>query len=522
VSFRQPRRWGNMSNLGKKSLASLALLIFVPLTLSGCDSLPTGMSEPAEVADKLVITGVTIVDPRDGTISPNQTITINGGQITDIGASSANDDSSPPSEKPAKIVDASGKFVVPGYLDMHAHPLNSEDPANNLRLMLANGVTGYRQMSGTPATLEAHRNRTLNGPQDGAKLLTLAGEVLTPLNAGSKEEIGTTIKKQKAEGADFIKVVAVSPETFKAGQKAATKEGLAYVGHLPVGVDAISASNNGMRAMEHYGAGIGLLVDCSSDEMTLKSEISKLPPLEGPPFKVPFLEYFMAGKFERMLVNPVAQADGSDLERTGRAVDSYDPEKCKKVADVFVANETWQVPTLIRLRTMELGNAKEYLNDPNYRYITPEILALWKDVAKDFENNLSKESKNILAKNYALQLKITKLFADNGVKMLAGSDMGGGWLIPGFSLHQEFDELEKAGLSPLKILQMTTINGAEFLNRTNEMGTVEPGKNADLVLLDANPLESVKNMHKIGGVVRSGFYYSKADLEKLKAKIASR
>jgi imidazolonepropionase-like amidohydrolase len=107
--------------------------------------------------------------------------------------------------------------------------------------------------------------------------------------------------------------------------------------------------------------------------------------------------------------------------------------------------------------------------------------------------------------------------------MMAGSDaVGAGWLVPGFSLHREFDELEKAGLSPLRVLQMATRNGAEFLGRTSSMGSVEPGKDADLVLLDANPIESVQNLHRIHAVVRSGFYRDRADLEALKARVESR
>ena len=87
-----------------------------------------------------------------------------------------------------------------------------------------------------------------------------------------------------------------------------------------------------------------------------------------------------------------------------------------------------------------------------------------------------------------LELKLTRIFEECGVKMMTGSDFGGGWVIPGVSLHQEFDLLEKAGLTPLRILQMTTWNGAEFLKRESTMGTVDEGKDANLVLLDGNPL----------------------------------
>jgi len=115
-----------------------------------------------------------------------------------------------------------------------------------------------------------------------------------------------------------------------------------------------------------------------------------------------------------------------------------------------------------------------------------------------------------------LQLKLVTLFDRAGVKMLAGDDMGGAqWIVPGIGLHQEFDLLEAAGLAPLRVLQMTTLDGAEFLGREARMGTVEAGRNANLVLLDANPIASVHNLHGIHAVVRDGRYYSRADLDEL-------
>ncbi len=117
---------------------------------------------------------------------------------------------------------------------------------------------------------------------------------------------------------------------------------------------------------------------------------------------------------------------------------------------------------------------------------------------------------------YGRQIALTKLFDDAGVRMMVGTDGGG--QVPGQSIHQEFDELAKTGLSPLRVLQMTTLNPAEFLGRTGTMGSIEVGKNADIVLLDGNPVESVQNLHNVYGVVRAGFYYSRADLDALKAR----
>jgi imidazolonepropionase-like amidohydrolase len=135
---------------------------------------------------------------------------------------------------------------------------------------------------------------------------------------------------------------------------------------------------------------------------------------------------------------------------------------------------------------------------------------------------MTPSAKDTMRRLKDLSFRLLKTFDDNGVEMLAGSDYGGGWVIPGISLHQEFDLLAEAGLSPLKVLQMTTINGARFLKREATMGTIAPGKEANLVVLDGNPIESVQNLHRIHAVIRDGRYYSANDLTQMKERVADR
>jgi imidazolonepropionase-like amidohydrolase len=178
------------------------------------------------------------------------------------------------------------------------------------------------------------------------------------------------------------------------------------------------------------------------------------------------------------------------------------------------------VPTLIRLKTSELADAPESNNDPNLRYIPSEEVRLWRATAGTFIDKFSPAFRNVLRDHYAIHLKLVKLFDASGVKMTRGDDAGGAqWILPGFALHQEFDEFAMARVSPLHILQDATLNGAEFLGRTSTMGSVEVGKNADLVVLDANPVASVESLHKIDAVVRAGFYFSRDDLKAMKDKV---
>jgi imidazolonepropionase-like amidohydrolase len=142
-------------------------------------------------------------------------------------------------------------------------------------------------------------------------------------------------------------------------------------------------------------------------------------------------------------------------------------------------------------------------------------------MGEEFEMSIPADVVAILQGFYEKQKEVTGMMKEEGVDMLAGSDLGGIWVLPGFGLHQEFEELAGAGFTPLEVLQATTLNGARFLGREATMGSVEEGKEADLVLLDANPLEDVANLHGIAGVVLNGKYFSAADLDEMKAEVAA-
>lgn len=499
----------------RQLFAAFGLLAGVGGLLAGCGSRHPA-SQAARVpppAGKLVLTGVTVVDTHDGHLTPNQNIVLEGGKIVRVEPTGT---AAPTAG--AQVVDAQGQFVVPGYLDMHAHPLGPADPSASLALMLAEGVTGFRQMQGSPELLEQRRAGTLPLGADAPELLAMPGTILTPVSAGSPEAAVAEVRAQKAAGADFIKVVSVSVPTFFAAQAEAKRLGLPFVGHLPEGVEVGAASKGGMKSIEHLGPGGGLLVACSTEEAALREELARLPPVKGPP-NIPFIGTLLAGSIQKRLVNPTVSSTPESVARIQRAIDTYSDVKDRQLATRFITDGTWQVPTLIRLRTMYFGDAPEYRNNPNLRYLPAATVQQWQDVAQDFTTKLPPASKATYHNLYALQLKLVKLFEEMHVPMLAGSDYGGGWLVPGFSLHQEFDELQKAGLAPLTILQMTTLNGATFLGRTATMGSVEAGKDANLVLLDANPLADTQNLHNIHAVVRAGRYYSPADLESLKRKV---
>lgn len=481
----------------------LALALACPLAAVAAPPAPPAS---LEVDRGLVLEGVTVVDVRDGRLAPDQAVLIEGGRITRIvpAASLA-------AGGQARVIDARGRFLVPGYVDMHAHPLNPPDPTGNLKLMLAAGITGYRQMSGSPAQLQARAEGRLEYPQAPA-LLALSGTLLTDSLTPTPEAAAAEVRRQKDQGADFIKSVGLSRANFIASLDEAKRIGIPYAGHIHTDMDVREAT--GMSSIEHLGAMEALLLSCSRDEAAIRKTIAEMepePPQVGPG------PADMAQVLARFIANPILGTTPAQFAVQERVLETYDAGKCRELAARFVADGTWQAPTLLRLRTMAIPTDPAYRNDPNLRFVPPATRAMWVELADRFSADVAPADQAMLQRFFDLLLELTGLLQDAGVPILAGSDAGGSqWVIPGFSLHQEFDLLAEAGLTPLQVLQAATLNAARFLGKESTLGTVEEGMQADLVLLDGNPVEGVANLHRIGGVVRAGRYYSAADLQQLR------
>ncbi len=468
----------------------------------------------AATPSTLLLDGGTVVDPRDGSIAAGVSIRIRDGRIVEVCANRA-----PDAERAADRIDVAGKFIVPGYNDMHSHALNLDDPSGSLALMLAEGVTGFRQMSGSPALLQRRRDNMLPIGSAAPALLETPGTILTPLNAGSSQAAAAEIRRQHAQGADFVKVVITDPDVFMAAVNEAVAVGIPILGHLQEGVDAVAAARAGFRSVEHLGPGSSVWASCSTIDEDLRSDALRRPPIKPPPFKIPFLEHIVAWRMRKVLVNPAAFAQPGDVARIQHALDTYSEDRAAALATEFARQGTWQVPTLVRLRSMQYAGAEEYEHDELLKYLPTKDIKRWRRVTKKYRA-LPAEARATYQALYPYQLRLAKLFADHGVPMMTGTD-GGAMMAPGLTLRQEFGELNKAGLAPSQILQMATTNPADYLGRQDTMGTVEPGRNADLVVLNANPLDSVTNLHDINAVIRAGKHYSAAELAALKGRVAA-
>ncbi len=498
------------ANSANKRLVASASTVAIAVVLYACGG-DSGGNASMDVSKGTVLLNANVVNTRDGSVSPGMSIVIDAGKIQQI---------IPASTRVAvsgsgQAIDASGKFVVPGYNDMHTHLFDTDLASQALaaKVMVAFGITGIREMRGSADLVQAARQLNADsaaGKVEAPEILLIPGEIIgnpVPLlTAAATTAAGAVaeVQKQKGYGAGFIKVTNANHDASLAILAEAKKQGLDVAGHLSPALSARDSSNAGWKAIEHQGSGMGVLLDCSTQEDSIRATV-----LTGAGGVTPGLP-------------PTWSANVPNAPLYQRVIDSYDAAKCQAVAQTFVTNSTWHTPTLIRERTMRFVEDNLYRTDPNLKYVSKSVRATWESSAVA---RLAFPATAIATfhQYFSREQPLSKLMKQSGVKMMAGSDTSSiaTWVIPGVSLHQEFALLAEAGLSPLEILQMTTLNGAQFLNREATMGTVEAGKNADLVMPEANPLLDAANLSKIAGVVLKGNYFAKAALEAKKAEVAA-
>ena len=200
------------------------------------------------------------------------------------------------------------------------------------------------------------------------------------------------------------------------------------------------------------------------------------------------------------------------MEVNFNAAQNYNKVKARLLFSTFVRNETWQCPTLRNLQIVTThADSGRLMNDDRVKYFPASMKENWKRVLL-----LRKTGDSMQRAIYFKQcLNLVAEMQKAGVKILAGTDLASNFLMPGFSLHDELELMVEAGLSPFEALQTATINPAKFLDRENELGSVESGKIADLVLLDDDPLKGISNIKKIYAVIVNGKLLQRGDLDAL-------
>lgn len=450
----------------------------------------------SKVASPLVLTHVTVIDATGASSQPDMTVVIANGRITGVGKSSS---VHPP--KDAQLIDASGKFLIPGLWDMHVHWADTE----YLPLFLANGVTGMRIMWGFP--LHQEWRKQVEAGQLLAPHMVIASAIIDgpkPFWPGSVS-VSTEAQAQQAvidakrAGADFVKVYSFLPrEEYFAIAYEAKKQGIPFAGHVPLVVSADEASNAGQRTIEHL---IGILPATS----TRSDDIAQANRAD--------LADEMAAK------RPSFWGEHAKALREAE-LDTYSPEKAAALFALLKKNGTWQVPTLTVLRSIAYIDDSSFTHDPRVKYMPPSLRREWTspDVANLYGPR-TVEDFAFAKKEFAKDLQLVGAMQNAGVGILAGTDATNPFCMPGFSLHDELALLVKAGLTPMQALQTATLNPAQFLGSEKDFGTVEKGKVADVLLLDSNPLDDIANTKKISAVVYGGRVLPRSELGKMLSEV---
>lgn len=436
----------------------------------------------------LAFTHVTVIDATGSAAKPDMTVVISADRITAVSSSAQ-----ATIPKDAKVVDATGKYLIPGLWDMHSHLSRKE----YVPLYLANGVTGGRFMNGDSAYYQWRREietNALRGPRmviaspffDGPKPIHPDASIAI----GNATEGRQAVLKVKQDGADFIKIYSLLPrDAYFAIADEAKQQRIAFAGHVPRSITPAEASNAGQKSIEHLS---GIPFSCSKLEAQYPSDMQKLQ---------------------------------ADLARTGapsyylvylrrleaKYLDAYDPRKCAPLFERFKKNDTWQVPTL------SVASTGALLADPGFRNPRLEYLpAEARDPrATSMYRNFTPADFASLQRILASSFQIVGEMQRAGVRIMAGTDVQPA----GFALHDELALLVKAGLTPMQALQAATLNPALYFHQERQIGTVETGKLADLVLLDADPLADIRNTQKIGAVVARGRLLDRAELNSMLSQV---
>ena len=445
-------------------------------------------------ATDVIFRHVTIIDGKGGKPKPNMSVELLGDRIHQISKKI----DPPPG---ALVINAKGKFLIPGLWDMHVH---LGFPEQFFPLLVANGITGVREMyTGLPfrAMLE-WRSRSdvprlvipgfLDGPlmiQPGVNLPEAA------IPVANDRQARAAVQFLARGGVDFLKVYNSIPrEAYFAIADEAKKIGITFAGHVPEAVSPLEASEAGQHSEEHL---INILLACSSNETALREERIRI--MNGGT-GISNEERF------RQLAFPLA--DG--------LFDTYNAAKCQHLFETFVKNNTWQTPTLTLLNGF--AHPDELVRDPRAAYMPAE----WRRTAHPRDKYYMQDLKP--AEFDALVLRIRALLERHkqlvrdmhaaGVPLLAGTDMSAlNPVLAGFGLHEELALFVECGLSPMEALQTATLNPARYFGLENEFGTIEEGKAADLVLLDADPLKDIRNTQKIRTVILRGRVFARPELD---------
>lgn len=415
----------------------------------------------ARAEKSLAIIDVTVIDVREGVAFSEMTVVVIGNQITQVGK--ANTIKIP---KGAKIINGSGKFLIPGLWDVHTHFTDSGK--SSFSLFIANGVTSIRDMYGDLDKLKRWRKEIEDGKIIGPRMKITGAAIEGSEVLGFHKNIKTPVEAEEfiaslaANGADHVKIRGyASKEVYLAICESAKRHNLKLVGHPPWGIDYQIGFSSGQVSFEHG-----------------------------------YYPY------------PLSKMSA---------------EEKKQVIETMVKNNVYLVPTLVTWepRAKPFADVEAMVNDatdkidPRRKYLEDSLLTTWKEGLR-YRKEEKREGLAGWREVLDSSAKDTGELFRAGVKVMVGTDTGATAIFPGYDLHEELRLfVEKMGLTPAETLRSATLTPAEFYGISSTLGTIERGKLADLVLLNANPLTDIKSTKQISAVIVNGKFLAQKDLQKI-------
>jgi imidazolonepropionase-like amidohydrolase len=424
----------------------------------------------------VVFTGVSVIPMDREAVVANQTVIVENGRITHVGGAR-------PAPAGATTIDARGKFLMPGLAEFHAHVPSGPGAIHaprTLQLYALAGVATARGMLGAPLHL-ALRDSIAKGQILGPRLLTSGPSFGANTAAMTPTAVATMVRDQKAAGYDLLKIHPGVPRAnFDSLAAVANALRIPFAGHVPLEIPLDLAITSKFSTIDHLD---GIVEAMYTGPQPLTAQVNG---------------FFGLGIMQQL-----------DLSRLSSIVDRI---KRSGVA---------MVPTQILMDNYANDATGDELTSlPEFKYWIPQQVQTWRTNKNNYLANppISREQRQEFI---TLRRRLIKQLYDAGVPFLLGSDAPQLWNVPGFSAHRELASLVAAGLTPYQALRTGTVDVAKFMGEEGRAGLIKNGARADLILLDANPLESIGNSLRINGVMLNGRWIGPAERERMLAALAN-
>lgn len=465
-----------------------------------------GLLVSVAAAERLVITGATIIDGTGAEPIEGHSLIVRGQRIVELVP-----EGSVERQPDDNWIDADGLYVLPGLWDMHLHVSFNEDLAPRMfAYLLAHGVTGVRDVGGDLDKSLYWRDRAREQPQ-AAPWLTIAGPLIDgyptvydgsapnrpnlSVTIRNSEEAIQTVDRLAEAGVDFLKAYEMlSEEAFLALLERAGEQGLKVVGHVPFSVTADRAAELGIGSIEHL-RNVEMATSSLAEELLRerKQQLADGKELQG-----------------GVLRSRIHRA------QRPRAMATQDPEAIKRVMDAFVTHQTTQVPTLVIMAgsRVRMDQDSDFL--PFLEQMPDSLREPWLEIHQRLQGMNAEQ----WASHHDLgdwMLDFTRKAYEAGVPILPGTDSPVPLALPGHSLHEELRAMVLAGIPEMSVIQAATLESARWLGFEAETGSIQPGKAADLIIVRSNPLEDIHSTRDLHSVIRAGRHYDSEDLSTMRS-----